>query len=42
MELPLIGIPLDSERMIGAGLARLSVLEDAIPFYFTGTWMKDM
>jgi hypothetical protein len=37
VQLSLIGFPLDNERMVGVGLARLSVLEDAIPFYFIGT-----
>ncbi|MCX5901926.1 MAG: hypothetical protein NTV89_00310 [Proteobacteria bacterium] len=41
VKLSLIGFPLDSERMIGVGLARLSVLEDAIPFYFTGARVKE-
>ena len=41
VKLSLIGFPLDNESMIGVGLARLSVLEDAIPFYFTGTRMKE-
>jgi hypothetical protein len=37
VKLSLIGFPLDNERMVGVGLARLSALDDAIPFYFSGT-----
>jgi len=41
VKLSLIGFPLDNESMIGVGLARLSVLEDAIPFYFIGTRIRE-